>query len=111
MKELAEESEKQVTCLEENTEKYRTFIVPIEKEVTTINKNGEEIIKNISYRFQFIDSARFMASSLSNLVNNLSERIHKIKCKYENNDINVKLVKLNINIATVFLNTKNLKMI
>ena len=27
-----------------------------------------------------------MASSLSNLVNNLSEGIHKIKCKYELND-------------------------
>ena len=31
---------------------------------------------------QFIDSARFMASSLSNLVNNLSDRIHKINCRY-----------------------------
>ena len=30
---------------------------------------------------QFIDSTRFIASSLSNLVNNLSEGIHKIKCK------------------------------
>ena len=27
-----------------------------------------------------------MTSSLSNLVNNLSERIHKIKCKYGHND-------------------------
>ena len=42
--------------------------------------------KNISYILQFIDSARFMASSLSNPVNNLSERIHKIKCKYGQND-------------------------
>ena len=30
---------------------------------------------------KIIDSARFMASSLSNLVNNLAEAIHKIKCK------------------------------
>ena len=29
----------------------------------------------ISYILQFIDSARFMASSLSNLVNNLSEEL------------------------------------
>ena len=35
---------------------------------------------------QFINSARFMAISLSNLVNNLSERIHTIKCKFEHND-------------------------
>ena len=27
-----------------------------------------------------------MASSLSNLVNNLSEEIHRIKCKYEHDD-------------------------
>ena len=31
--------------------------------------------KNISYRSKFINSARFMASSLSNLVNNLAEGI------------------------------------
>ena len=44
------------------------------------------MIKNIYYVLQFIDSARFMASSLSNLVNNLSEGIHTIKCKYEHNE-------------------------
>ena len=72
IKELAEEFKKQFTCLEENTEKYITLTVSIEKEVTRIDKNGEEITKNISYILQFIDSARFMASSLSNLVNDLS---------------------------------------
>ena len=55
------------------------FRVPIEKEVTRIDKNGKVITKSISYTLQFIDSARFMASSLSNLVNNLSEGIHGIK--------------------------------
>ena len=58
-----------------------TFTVPIEKEVTKINKNGEEITKNISYILEFTDKARFVIRSLSNLVNNLSEGIHKIKCK------------------------------
>ena len=54
-----------------------------------IDKTGEEIIKTISYRLQFIDSAKFTASSLSNLVNNLAEGIQKIKCKYgHNHDIN-----------------------
>ena len=70
------------TCLGENTEKYIAFTVPIEKEVTKIDKNGEEITKNMSYILQFIDSTRFMANSLSNLVNNFSGRIYEIKCKY-----------------------------
>ena len=51
-----------------------------------IDKNGEEIIKNISYRLQFIDSGRFMENPLLNLVDNLSEGIHKIKCKYGHDD-------------------------
>ena len=33
------------------------------------------------YNLKFINSARFMASSFSNLVDNLTEGIHKIKCK------------------------------
>ena len=52
-----------------------------------------------------------MASLLSNLVNNLSKVIQKIKCKYRHNDKRCELVQLNINIATVFLNTQTLKMI
>ena len=75
---LPGEFKKQSTCLGENTEKYINFTVPIEKEVTRINKNGEEVIKNMSYIFWFIDSTRFMVSSLSKLVNNLSEGIHRI---------------------------------
>ena len=37
-------------------------------------------METIFYRPQFIDSARCMVSSLSNLVYNLAEVIHKIKC-------------------------------
>ena len=81
VKELTEEFKKQFICLGENTKIYITFTVPIEKEVRRIDKNRKKIIENISYTLQFIDSARFMASSLSNLVNNLSEGLDKIKCK------------------------------
>ena len=80
---LAEEFKKQFTCSGENTEKYITLTVPIEKEVTRIDKNGEEITHTyiyiyiyICYILQFIDGTRFMASSLSNLANNLSEGLN-----------------------------------
>ena len=39
-KKPAEKIEEQFTCLEETTEKYITFLVPIEKQVTRIGKNG-----------------------------------------------------------------------
>ena len=86
IKELAEEFKKQFTGLGENTAKYITLTVPIEKKVTRIDKNVEEITKNLSYILQFIDSARFMTSSLSILVNNFSEGIHRIRCKLVHDD-------------------------
>ena len=92
----------------ENTEKYITFTVPIENEVTRIDKNGEKIYKNISQILQFIDSTRFMASSLSNFVNNLYEGLHRIKCKLGHDD---KHVELNTSVAIIFLNTQISKMI
>ena len=61
-----------------NTKKYITFLAAIEKEVIRIDKK----VETVSHRIQFIDSARFMASSLSNLVYNVFEGIHKIKCKH-----------------------------
>ena len=47
IKEWAEEFKKQFTCLGENIEKYIIFTVPIEKEVKRIDKNGEEMTKNM----------------------------------------------------------------
>ena len=49
-------------------------------------KNGKEITKIISDKLQFIDCSRFMASSLSNLVDNLAEGIQKIKWKRGNDN-------------------------
>ena len=73
--ELAEEFEGGFECLGENTEKYVTFSVPIKKEITKKDK-----IVKISYKIKFIDSYRFMSSSLSKLVDNLSEGIHNNTC-------------------------------
>ena len=73
IKELVEEFEGNFECLGENTEKYITFSVPIKKKIE--NKDLE-----ITYKIKFIDSYRFMSSSLSKLVDNLSEGIHNNKC-------------------------------
>ena len=37
--------------------------------------------QSISHNLKFINSARFMASLLSNLVDNLAEGTYKIKCR------------------------------
>ena len=73
IKELVKEVEDNFECLGENTENYITFSVPIKKKIE--NKDLE-----ITYKIKFIDSYRFMASSLSKLVDNLSEGIHNNKC-------------------------------
>ena len=109
MKELAEVFKKQFTCLGENTEKYINFTVPIEKEVARIDKNGEECIKNISHILPFIDSARFMASSLSNLIKNLSEGIHRIKCKYRHDDKKCETCRITYKYCDCFLEYTNFK--
>ena len=73
IKELVKEFEGNFDCLGENTEKYIIFSVPLKKKIE--NKNLE-----ITYKIKFIDSCRFMSSSLSKLVDNLSEGIHNNKC-------------------------------
>ena len=72
IKELVKQFECNFDCLGENTEKHITFSVPLKKKIG--NKNLE-----ITYKIKFIDSFRFMSSSLSKLVDNLSEGIHNNK--------------------------------
>ena len=52
----------------------------IEKEVIKIDKDGHKSIVTISYKIFFL-IVQLMATSLSNLADNLTERIHKIKFK------------------------------
>ena len=65
IKQLQKKFKGNFDCLGENTEKYITFSVPIKKEL----KNGKVII----YKLKFIDSYRFMSTSLSNLIDNSTE--------------------------------------
>ena len=79
IKELAEEFKGQFECLGENAEKYITFSAPIKKEDNDDNK----VITN---KIKFIDSCKFMQSTLSDLVDNLSEINNKDcrECKERN---------------------------
>ena len=73
IKEFASEFEENFECLGENTEKYITFSVPIKKRIE--HKNID-----ITYKIKFIDSFRFMSTSLSKLVENLTDGVHNDKC-------------------------------
>ena len=81
----------------------------IDKEVTRIDKNEKEITKNIYYILQFIDSSRFMANSLSNLVNNLSEGLPRIKCKLVHDDKKCEICVIKYKYCDCFLEYKNFK--
>ena len=58
---------------------------------------------------QFIDSSRFMASSLSILVNNLSEGIHKVTCKHRHVDKKCKTCTTKYKYCDCFLEYSNFK--
>ena len=75
IKELVKEFDGNFECLGENTKKYKTFSVSIKKQI----KNKSKIIE-ITYKIKFIDSFRFMSTSLSKLVDNLSEGLHNNRC-------------------------------
>ena len=63
----------------------------------------------MSYILQFIESARFMTSSLSNFVNNLFEGIHKIECKYRHNDKKCETCRIKYKYWNCFLEYTNFK--
>ena len=94
IKGLAEEFDRDFECLGENKEKYITFSVPIKKKS---NEDG-----TIIYRIKFIESFRVMSTSLSSLVDNLSEEIHdNRKCTKCNSSQYQKKVDYCLNVLIV----------
>ena len=65
----------------ENAEKYKPFSVTIVKSITKIDKVISENVVTISCKIEFIDRPRFMASSLSSVIDIISEGVHKVNCK------------------------------
>ena len=96
---LAEEFKGELNCIGENMEKYITFSVPIKKEV--INNNGDK--KAITYKLKFIDSFRFMSTSLSELVDKMSGIFNSIECK-----LGIEKIKINSECCFVGLENKRL---
>ena len=86
-KELSKEFEGQFDRLGENMEKYMTFSIPIKKVI----ENG----KTATRKIKFTDSFKFMSSSLSNLVDNLTEGLSNINQKIVNRVLKMYQIKLN----------------
>ena len=78
--------------------KVQKFFCSNKKKIIKIDKDGNEIVAKILYKIEFIDSARFMVSSLSNF------QILLIILQKE-------FIKLNVKIVVVFLNMKLLRTI
>ena len=63
----------------------------IENEATKIDKDGKENVVTLSYKIKFIQSVRFMATSSSNLVDHLTEEIHKFAIVFLNMKVSKKI--------------------
>ena len=88
IKEFAKEFDGELECLGENTEKYISFSVKINKKITRKDEDGNEKIVNIPYRLKFFDTYKFMLDSLSNHVDNLSNGLHNNNSNNNNNNNN-----------------------
>ena len=76
-----------------------------------IDINEKEVTKTKSYKSKLTNCIRCMASSLSNLVDNHAEGIHKSKSNYKHDNKKVKNANLNTKIVNAILNIQMLKMI
>ena len=82
------EFEGKFECLRKNREKYITFSVPIKKEL----ENG----KTITYSLKYIDSFRFMSSSLA--------RPLIIYLKFTAKNVELKTASLNVSLKDLMIN-------
>ena len=73
LNQLAIEFKGELNCIGDNMENYITFSVPIKKELN----NG----KTVTYKLKFIDSFRFMSTSLSEFADSTSGIFKSKDCK------------------------------
>ena len=111
IQELAEEFVKQFTYSGKNTKKYITFTIPMEKEVTKIDKNEKKLQKKYhTYHNLLIAQDLWQAHYQILSINFLKEFI-ELNVNTDMMIKNVKLAELNASIATDFLNIQTLKMV
>ena len=111
MKELAEELEKQFTCFGENNEKCLSLTLPLEKEVTKIDKNWEEITKICLTCYNLLTVQDFWQAHYHVLSIIFLKEFMKLNVNTDTMPKYAKLMELHMNYASVFLNTQTLKMI
>ena len=83
--------------LKKNTKMYITCSVSIQKELAN---------DKITYEIKFIESISFMKNSLSNIVDNIPEELHRGKCKDCKEYVNVKVGLLVFNCSDCNKNYK-----
>ena len=75
------EFEELVECLGEHRTKVQNFFCVNRNRSYKIDIGGIKSVISIYYKIKLIDSARFVAKSLSNLADNLTKRIDEVKYK------------------------------
>ena len=83
---------------------YITFSVPAKKEVNNDTGSDGKKKKTITYKLKFIDSFRFMPTSLSKLIDITSGIFNSIECKSS-------IEKIKINSECCFVGLKNNRLI
>ena len=111
IKELAKEFKTQFTCLGENTEKCISFIVTIEKKLQELIKMEKKLQKIYLTYCNLLIPHNLWHAHYQILSIIIQKAFIKLNVTLDTMIKNVNLVELNISIATVSLNIKNLKMI
>ena len=96
---LAKESEPEFDCLAENTEKYKTFSIPIKKEVKRTGKSSKDynlLIAQDSWQTYYQTLLTILLKEFVNSNINVDLIIKNIKCM----KLNTKIVSTSWNILS-----------
>ena len=105
IKELVEEFFKKFTWLEENNEKYITFTVPLEKKLLELIKVEEKLHKICLTYYNLLIAQRLWQAYYQILSITFLKEFIKLNVNTDTMIKNLKIVELNMSIATVSLNT------